>query len=90
MTPLVEASRLGHAETVRALLDAGADANVVEPPNPATGERRSALGEALLAATATSRRCWKKRARRAPTTRRRRLAAEPVKGTPLISLSVRP
>jgi hypothetical protein len=47
MTPLVEASRLGHAETVRALLDAGADANVVEAPNPATGQRRSALGEAL-------------------------------------------
>jgi hypothetical protein len=47
MTPLVEASRLGHVETVRALLEGGADANVSEAPNPATGQRRSALGEAL-------------------------------------------
>jgi hypothetical protein len=47
MTPLVEASRLGHVETVRALLDGGADPNAIEAPNPATGQRRSALSEAL-------------------------------------------
>jgi hypothetical protein len=49
MSPLVEASRLGHAATVRALLEGGADPNVVEAPNPTTGVRRTALGEALEA-----------------------------------------
>jgi ankyrin repeat protein len=45
--PLVEASRLGHLETVRSLLEAGADPNAVEPPEPPLASARTALGEAL-------------------------------------------
>jgi hypothetical protein len=45
--PLVEATRLGYLETVRALLEAGADPNAVEPPRAAGDEPATALGEAL-------------------------------------------
>jgi hypothetical protein len=45
--PLVEAARLGHLETVRTLLEAGADPNGVEPPESPSSAGITALGEAL-------------------------------------------
>jgi hypothetical protein len=45
--PLVEATRLGYLESVRTLLEAGADPNAVEPPESPLAPGRTALGEAL-------------------------------------------
>lgn len=45
--PLVEATRLGHLETARALLEAGADPNAVEPPETPSHAESTALGEAF-------------------------------------------
>jgi hypothetical protein len=46
--PLVEAARRGHLETARALLEAGADPNAVEPPESPPSPGAGALAAALM------------------------------------------